>query len=116
MLYAYEEHLSDQKFENKQWKRIWEANTAESIEHVMPQYSGKRHIHWLGNLLLLPPRLNEQLGKCKPTGKYKEYTKTGLLIAQDVGERIAKNSRWNEADIVKRETELLEWAAKRWSD
>ena len=118
-LYAYEENLSEQagqRFNNEQWNRIWASNAAESIEHVVPQSSGKRHIHWLGNLVLLPPELNAQLGAIEPAEKCTRYTKTGLFIAQEVGERISMVKKWNEGEIRRRERKLVQWAVKRWAD
>ena len=111
---AYEEHLSEhanQSFDNEQWNRIWEGNVSDSVEHIVPQSSGKRHVHWLGNLVLLPPGLNSRLGALSPSKKGDSYVKTGLLVAQQVGERITANKRWKEADIRSRENELLRWAS-----
>ena len=119
MMCKLEEHLAreaGQVFDNEQWARIWEASTSESIEHILPQSSDKQHVHWFGNLLLLPPRLNSQLRDRSPRRKHGEYTNTGLLIAQDVGTRIRKLGRWNKSTIRKREDELLQWAEKRWAD
>lgn len=119
MLSKFEEHLADkagQAFDNEQWTRIWEASSSDSIEHILPQSSDKEHVHWFGNLLLLPPGLNSKLGNRSPRRKHSEYTKTGLLIAQDVAARIKASGRWNKNSIKKREDELLKWAAKRWAD
>ena len=119
LFYAYEEHLSahaDQNFDNEQWNRIWEASVSDSVEHIVPQSSGKRHVHWLGNLMLLPPGLNSRLGALSPSEKWDSYVNTGLLIAQQVGERIKTNKRWKETDIRSREKELIRWASRRWAD
>ena len=119
LLFAYEEYLSaraDQNFNNEQWNRIWEANVSDSVEHIVPQSSGKRHVHWLGNLLLLPPGLNARLGALSASEKGESYVNTGLLVAQKVGELIKKESRWKEAEIRSREKELLRWASSRWAD
>ena len=77
----YEEHLAreaGQKFDNEQWNRIWEATAADSIEHILPQSTGFEHIHWLGNLTLLPPGLNSKLQDRGPKDKARAYRKTGL--------------------------------------
>ena len=119
MLCKLEEHLAEeagQMFDNEQWTRIWEASASDSIEHILPQSSGKQHIHWFGNLLLLPPRLNSKLGDRSPMRKHEEYTKTGLLIAQDVATQVRNAGRWNRTTIRKREDELLKWAEERWAD
>ena len=115
----YEESLAQkagQNFDNEQWNRIWQANAADSIEHIMPQSSGLEHVHWLGNLTLLPPRLNSKLQDKSPKTKTRAYTGTGLLVAQDAAEHVKSKGRWSKAKIVTRENELLKWAAREWAD
>ncbi|MXV76589.1 DUF262 domain-containing protein [Candidatus Poribacteria bacterium] len=119
LLYRYEEHLAEQrgqKFDNVQWKRIWEESAVNSIEHILPQSKGSQYswqngifVHRLGNLLLLPPRLNSELTDKDPQEKADDYRQTGLLIAGDVAEMILQEEGWGEADIESRENELLEW-------
>ena len=114
--YRYEEHLADEaglNFDNEQWSRIWEASAANSIEHILPQSSEEKWIHWLGNLTILPPRLNSRLGAVKPKGKAGAYTKTGLLVTQQV---VAKLPRWGKLAIERREVSLLKWARQEWAD
>ncbi|MDO8532566.1 MAG: DUF262 domain-containing HNH endonuclease family protein [Dehalococcoidia bacterium] len=115
--YRYEEYLArkaGQNFDNEQWNRIWEASAADSIEHILPQSSESADwVHWLGNLLVLPPKLNSKLGAKPPREKADEYTKTGLLVAREVGGRLP---RWGRRAIEDRENALLEWALKEWVD
>ena len=70
LLCRYEEYLAAQQgqtFNNQQWNRIWEKSASDSIEHILPQSKGSQEptdtdfVHRLGNLLLLPPRLNSEL-------------------------------------------------------
>ena len=115
-LHRYEEHLSrqaGQKFDNEQWNRIWEASLADSIEHILPQSSDSPEMHRLGNLIILPPGLNSQLGDKEPWEKAEAYQKTGLLQAQEV---VPYLSGWSEQSIENREQELLQWAAQEWAD
>ena len=117
-LFRYEEHLAGevgQSFNNEQWNRIWEASVADSIEHILPQSSGEEFVHRLGNLLILPPRLNSKLGRQKPEDKRKAYKDTGLQIACDVAERITQSSQWLKSEIVERERELIRWASEEWA-
>ena len=119
LLYRYEEHLAKQrgqKFDNVQWKRIWEESAVNSIEHILPQSKGSQYswqngifVHRLGNLLLLPPRLNSELRDKDPQEKADDYRQTGLLIAGDVAEMILQEEGWGEADIESRESQLLKW-------
>ncbi len=108
----YEEYLANkqgQNFDNEQWNRIWEAGAADSIEHILAQSLGDESVvHRLGNLLILPPKLNSKLGAKTPSAKAGDYTKTGLLIAQEVvGQLPTRSSAFS---IQIREKELLEWA------
>lgn len=120
----YEEHLakeSGQTFNNEQWNRIWEASAADSIEHIRPQswwYSMgvepyPENVHPLGNLLILPPRLNSKLGAKSPAEKADDYRKTGLLVAQEVVESLPE---WSSDFIEGREERLLDWAKREWAD
>ncbi len=120
----YEEHLakeSGQTFNNEQWNRIWETSADDSIEHIRPQswwYSigfepSPEYVHRLGNLLILPPRLNSKLGAKSPTEKADDYRKTGLLVAQEVDDVLSEGS----SDYIKsREAHLLDWAKHEWAD
>ncbi len=118
---TYEEHLAQEaglNFDNEQWNRIWAASAADSIEHILPQSSGASHMHWLGNLMILPPKLNAKLQDKSPRVKARAYRKTGLLAAQDVADRIEgkKSKNWKKSDVAKREQDLLKWAAHEWTN
>ena len=118
-LYRYEEYLAEeagQNFNNEQWNRIWEKSAADSIEHIAPQSTQETHIHWLGNLLLIPPELNSGLGNKPPGEKAEAYNRTGLLIAGQVADRIKESGGWGEKEARAREAELLEWASREWAD
>ena len=112
----YEEWLSDEqgaKIDNEQWKRIWEGNAVDSIEHIFPQSKTESEFkHFLGNLIILPLGLNKSLQDDSFSDKKQSYLDTGLLLAQEV----AANERWNKTRILKREEKLLEWARKEWAD
>jgi hypothetical protein len=117
-LFRYEEHLAKkagQNFNNEQWNRIWMANASDSIEHILPQSSGSDKVDRLGNLLLLPPKLNSKLRALAPSKKAEEYRKTGLLIARKAADQI-EGSRWGVGQIKIREEALLEWAKSEWAD
>ena len=124
--FRYEEHKArklGQNFDNEQWNRIWESSASDSIEHIRPQSTTKADWkHWLGNLLVLPSKLNCQLGaklkKLTYSDKYKKsqasaYNGIGLLVAQEV---VGKLSGWGRKAIEEREEQLLEWARQEWAD
>ena len=117
MLYRREQYLAkkeNRQLNDKKWKAIWEDQAAESIEHVLPQRNGKEEVvHRLGNLVLLPPRVNSRLGATEPKKKKEEYLKTGLLVAQEVAPLL---HTWGTNAIRDREKELLAWAKKEWAD
>lgn len=116
-MYRYEEYLANkegQNFNNEQWARIWESSATESIEHISPQSKGKKYAHWLGNLMLLPPRLNSSLGDTEPGEKAEQYRRTGLLIVERTVRRLEESGRWNRKEVRRREKRLLKWASKQW--
>ncbi|MDD5094969.1 MAG: DUF262 domain-containing HNH endonuclease family protein [Dehalococcoidia bacterium] len=117
-LFRYEEHLAKkagQNFNNEQWNRIWMANASDSIEHILPQSSESDKVDRLGNLILLPPKLNSKLRALAPLKKAEEYRKTGLLIARKAADQI-EGSRWGPGQIKIREEALLDWAKSEWAD
>jgi hypothetical protein len=115
--YRYEEYLArkaGQNFNNEQWNRIWEASAADSIEHILAQSAESNDwVHCLGNLLILPPKLNSKLGAKRPAEKAEDYRKTGLLVAQEVVDVL---SEWSFDFIEGREAYLLNWAQQEWAD
>ena len=116
--YRYEEYLAreaHQNFDNDQWNRIWFFNASDSIEHILPQSSGNDKVHRLGNLVLLPPKLNSKLKDLPPIKKAAEYRKTGMLIAIKAANDISEG-RWGPSRINKRQAALLDWARTEWCD
>ena len=118
-MFRYEEHLSKIKnmnFSNEQWAKIWLVSPAESIEHIWAQsQASDKHRNRLGNLVLLPPKLNSTLQDLSPAKKEDAYRKTGLLIAVEVADRI-DDGAWNKKAIDDREEALVKWAISEWAD
>ena len=118
LLCRYEEHLAKERgqtFSNEQWNRIWKESPSRSIEHILPQSSYRHYVHWLGNLLILPPQLNSKLGDKSPESKADGYQRTGLLIASDVAETIKKDG-WGQEAIEIRTGEILDWISSEFGD
>jgi hypothetical protein len=119
LLYRYEEYLAKQQklnFSNEQWEKIWMVSPSDSIEHIWSKSRApEKHKHRLGNLVLLPPKLNSKLQNIDPKDKAEAYRKTGLLIAGDVAGRVEAKG-WNGASIELREAEMIAWATKEWAD
>ena len=119
-MYRREEFLSKkagQVFSNEQWTRIWAAETVDSIEHILPQSADEDGIsHRLGNLMLLPPKLNSSLQAAPVKENLNAYRRTGLLIADEAIKFIGRQGDWTEAKIAKREKALIDWARTEWAD
>lgn len=126
LFFRYEEYLSrqqNQKFNNEQWNRIWEASASKSIEHIYPQSQGSQKrlpsgqagifVHRLGNLMLLPPGLNSTLSDQNPSDKAESYLKTGLFSAIEVA-NIIKKEGWGQKQVENREQKILQWIKKTW--
>lgn len=118
--FRYEEYLSKisgQNFSNEQWNRIWKEDSPHSIEHIRPQGTNPQlWVHGLGNLLILPPRLNSKLGAKRAESKADDYRKTGLLVATQVADTLDDGSQWTKHSIHERENTLLKWASEEWAD
>lgn len=118
-MFRYEEHLSRKQklnFSNEQWEKIWMVSPSESIEHVWARSSApNRTRNRLGNLVLLPPKLNSKLRDRPAKEKATHYRKTGLLIAGEVAD-VIESEGWKSKPIREREARLIEWAREEWAD
>lgn len=115
LLCCYEKHLaqkSNRPLSNEKWECIYKY----SIEHILPQTTGSRLIHALGNLMLLPRGLNSKLRDKNPQHKAAAYRQTKLFSAIEVADWIDEYSGtesgyedWHEPCIVTRTITLLDW-------
>ena len=113
LMYCYEKHLAFEKGQehlSEEWEDIWKTKYP-TIEHITPQNSDKKFIHNLGNLVLLPPRINSKAKDKKPQDKHDAYKETGLLIINDVLDDL---SNWNVNAVREREEKLLDWIRTAW--
>lgn len=110
------------------WNKIWQQSASQSIEHILPQNPPQDSAwmrlldeaktdaaavcHRLGNLVLLPPKVNNALSNSDFVNKREAYRKIGLAIT---GEIIEYQS-WGLAEIEAREQALIAWAADYWDD
>jgi hypothetical protein len=113
LMYRYEEEHAHGNITNEQWERIWEQSAAHSIEHIQPQSSSAKYVHFLGNLMLLTPGLNSTLSGKAPATKITSYRATGLHSATEVAQTI-ETEGWGAAQVEKREQQLLAWVHKTW--
>jgi Protein of unknown function DUF262/Protein of unknown function (DUF1524) len=123
-LYRYEEHLADEagsQLAKDVWNKIWSASAAKTIEHIFPQNPGHEWperlddpaaVHWLGNLLLLPPDLNRRASNHSFAQKKKLYENNRLHMMDSVLCRM----KWNQNLIAQRGKSMLEFARQAWDD
>lgn len=121
LLYRFEQTLAEssgKRFSHAEWKSIWSGAALNSIEHIHPQSKSRQiemDVHCIGNLLLLPPNINSQLGDKEPTEKAQEYRNTRLLDAESVANTIESDG-WDDEAIVGRSYEIMEWVDKTFND
>lgn len=119
LLFRYEEHLAKElrkKVDNVHWDGVWSKNANLSIEHIRPQSEAPDSVkHTLGNLMLLPPGRNSQLGKKPPQDKAASYRETGFYQCGEVAEML-ETSSWTEDACEKRECKILDWVLAEWAD
>jgi Protein of unknown function DUF262/Protein of unknown function (DUF1524) len=127
--WKYEESLAAQNGEEIDqftWRRIWEmASKDTSVEHIFPQNDPKGNwrgkgrqnvnpesfVHRIGNLLVLPPGVNNKAGTSAFTDKVAVYkTVSGLYHVK----RMIRVRDWDLRAIEKREKELMKFAKERW--
>jgi Protein of unknown function DUF262/Protein of unknown function (DUF1524) len=113
LMYRYEEEHAHGNITNEQWERIWEQSAAHSIEHIQPQSSTAKYVHFLGNLMLLTPGVNSTLSGKAPATKTSAYRATGMHSAIEVAQTI-ETEGWGAAQVDQREQRLLEWVRKTW--
>lgn len=128
-LYRYEEYLTKEdgvSISDKLWTQIWNSSPTKTIEHIYPQtdsnpaWHGKlgidradieKHMHRLGNLIILPPGVNSKAGN-KPFQEKKDIYKDnrGLKLLEEV---IALNE-WDIKTLEEREKKLIKFVEQEW--
>ncbi|WP_138933294.1 DUF262 domain-containing protein [Roseovarius arcticus] len=119
ILYRYDEHLATNAGEEinvLQWEKIWQNDASSSIEHIAPQNSGRSDIHNIGNLTMLPPKVNSSLGGKPPSEKAERYTESGLRGTIQVGKEIKESQKWTKADVVRRRDQIEAFVKAEWAD
>ena len=114
-MYRYEEHLRSLRnlsYENDEWIEIWGNTASNSIDHIRPKSNLGPKTHNLGNLLVIPPKVNSKLGSKPFAKKRTEYKGTGLEIAKEVG----RKRKWTNQKIKDRQDKLLKFAEAEWGN
>lgn len=121
LLYQYEQHLAEQqgkRFSHTEWNSIWKESAEQSIEHIHPQSKSSQiecTVHQIGNLLLLPPRINSSLRDKDPVDKAQAYRNTRLLSAEAVAYTI-ESYGWGPDQIDERTGEIASWLEETFTD
>jgi hypothetical protein len=98
-------------------------NSEETInlEHVLPETPGPGWSHIdpetaaafykrLGNMVLLPAKVNVKIANKSPAEKKKFYLQSGYVLTVEVGQQ----STWGVTEIIERQKRLAELAVKTW--
>ena len=137
LLWSFEEYLAQKQggestIDENERTQIWSQRASDSIEHILPQnpsgtvwqekLQGKPvelHVNRIGNLLLLPIKLNQEAQrlpfdseKDEIQTKKKVYRKHHLRMIEEV----CLNNDWTLSEIENREKEIIEWVKTRWDD
>lgn len=127
LLFRYDEHLSaaaGMPMNVSEWNKIWTEDPARSVEHIQPQSSEVSYIHHIGNLTMLPPRVNSSLQDRPPIEKAAVYRACGLIATRAVGEDIENKpvadadsmDAWDEHDVIKRALDIDAFVRKEWAN
>jgi len=117
LLFRYEEHLARESgatMNESQWAKVWAADPARSIEHIMPQSSGKSYIHSLGNLTMLPPGVNSSLKDRPPSDKAAKYVECGMQSTLEIGHEIENGLKWDKKAVRARASKIEEFVRNEW--
>ncbi|MBX4873274.1 DUF262 domain-containing protein [Rhizobium bangladeshense] len=117
LLYRYDEHLAEvagQPLSVTQWNKIWLDEPSRSIEHITPQSDAQSYTHEVGNLTMLPPRINSSLQADPPASKAETYLTSGLLGTMEVGLSIRRNGVWDEKAVRERTRRIHNFALQEW--
>ncbi|WP_322920046.1 DUF262 domain-containing protein [Agrobacterium tumefaciens] len=117
LLYRYDEHLAKlagQPLSFLQWNKIWLEEPSRSIEHITPQSYATTYTHELGNLAMLPPRINSSLQADPPQSKAQTYLTSGLLGTMAVGLSIQQDGVWDEKTVRERTLLIHEFVLNEW--
>ncbi len=136
ILWRYEEHLAEETgagatIDATARAQIREMRASESIEHIFPQnpepggaWDGQMHradsgsvpiedhVHRIGNLLLLPERLNEEASRQGFREKKAIYDRHSLRMVKQV----LSEQQWTLDQIETREQAIIDWSKTAWSD
>ncbi len=129
LLWRYEEHLAEKEKSSvnvEVKKQIWnERSASETLEHILPQ-SFEKCVGWkmfeeakarkivdkLGNLILLPPRVNSEVSNKVFSEKVRTYKKVLLRSVYE----LTKLDVWTPKAFEARQKKLKEFVCENFGD
>ena len=138
VLWKYEEHLANEAgqgstVDENVRAEVWASRAEDSIEHIFPQnpeqggawdgrmvdaggikYEVEEEVGRIGNLLLLPIKLNMEARRQGFDLKKPVYEKHNLRMVREILDDNDLN--WGFEAIVARENKIVEWAKTEWAD
>lgn len=136
ILWRYEEALAratgpGATIDEEARHQVLKLRASESIEHIFPQHpesggawDGKmcrdegvsepieKHVHRIGNLILLPISLNDEVRRKGFKEKKDVYRRHHLRQIEEV----CKKHKWTLKQIEAREKQIINWAKEEWAD
>lgn len=119
LLYRYDEYLAavdGEQINEVSWRRIWESEASESIEHIVPQRTRRKYTHHLGNLVILPRNVNSRLKDMPPKDKADAYIRNGIRGTAAVGVMIRDVGRWGKKEVKDRAKRIEEFVKVEWGN
>ena len=138
VLWKYEEQLAKQAgqgstVDENVRAEVWASRAEDSIEHIFPQapepggawdgkmvsndgtaYEVEEEVGRIGNLILLPIKLNMEAKRQGFNAKKDIYERHNLRMVREIlGEEIGD---WTFEEIVARENKIVAWAKTEWAD
>jgi Protein of unknown function DUF262/Protein of unknown function (DUF1524) len=106
-------------------------NSDRSIEHIAPQNRlasewiaaidaevwaqiQDQYLHVLGNLALLSPGANSQLGDAGWATKRTGYANSGYALTEDIADSFRDTSQWSVEEILRRSEQIADLAIEIW--
>lgn len=123
--YHYDKHLATQHgqpFDSEQWAAIFHKPVGQVVECIYPENpqngwsnmadSRLESIYYLGNLLVMPPRVNVLTASKPFEDKCELYDQFAKVLS---AREVTANDTWTYSQIVAREKHLLAWAKQYWA-
>ncbi|STQ86298.1 HNH endonuclease family protein [Helicobacter muridarum] len=126
----YENYLREQDSKTKSYTFTLKDVKKPQIEHIAPQTENgeklasgyceydddfrQKHLHCIGNLLLIGASQNSAIGNNPLKDKLASYENTPLIQQRQIKD-FAVNEKWEKDSITKRHEEIKDFVLETWS-